>query len=297
MFQKIIAFFTSIWTMILSLFGIGGTKTNNNYVQNLAYASASERQVVDIAYPENASGELNLVLFIHGGAWVQGDKSSYTESIKYVAKQTNYVAAAMNYRYVSDTTSCYDILDDITAALNAVKKNAADRGITLKKVAFTGASAGGHLSLLYAYKCGSISPITPAFVFEQCGPADLVSLSEGSSDAFAHYGEEGTLKLFSWFTGKKITAENYQSKEIRATLKDLSPITYVSSAVPTVIAHGLKDTTVPYENSVLLDNALTANGIRHDFVTYPNSNHNLANDKAADEQYVALAFQYGKEYF
>ena len=41
---------------------------------NLAYASQSEAQRLDLYLPPDAEPPLPLLVFIHGGAWMAGDK-------------------------------------------------------------------------------------------------------------------------------------------------------------------------------------------------------------------------------
>ena len=79
MFEKIMAFFMAIINFFMSMFGLGQTDSQQYNCQtffDLSYGT-HERQVVDLFVPENASGDLGLVLLIHGGAWIAGDKESY----------------------------------------------------------------------------------------------------------------------------------------------------------------------------------------------------------------------------
>ncbi len=62
----------------------------------------TERQTYDLVFPKSASGELGLVLCIHGGGWVEGSKTAYTETLMQFVEERGYAAACMNYRYVSE---------------------------------------------------------------------------------------------------------------------------------------------------------------------------------------------------
>ena len=75
-----------------------------------------------------------------------------------------------------------------------------------------------------------------------------------------------------------------------------SPVTFVSSAVPTLIAHGQKDTVVPYSNAETLDSALTENGVTHMLITYPNSGHALENDPDCAMRYSQMFFAFAAVY-
>lgn len=290
MIQKIIAFFMSIIMAIASLLGLGH-KLDKNFKENLRYGSG-ERQVVDVAYPENPKSKEGLILFIHGGAWIEGDKGIYRDTIRYAAS-IGYVAATMNYTYISEKSDILDIMDDVDLCLKAVKSDANGRGFDLSKVLLTGSSAGANLSLLYAYSRRDTAPIKPVAVASNCGPTNLATYDE----AFIKYNgignQEYMLKLVSYACGKEVTLENYNTPEVQLALKAVSPLYYVSNgAVPTIIAHGQKDNIVPYTQAVKLDEALTKAGVTHQFITFPNSGHILEDDKAESD----LATQYLLEY-
>ena len=78
---------------------------------------------------------------------------------------------------------------------------------------------------------------------------------------------------------------------------NISPAKKVTkSTVPTLMAHGEKDTIVPYSNALLLDTALTENGVPHDFVSFPNSSHALLQDPDCTLRFRSLTNQYLARY-
>ena len=296
MLDKIMAFFMAIIAFFSSLFGGGaGGNRKNNFEKNIKYGNY-ERQVVDIAFPENLSGDAGLVLMIHGGAWITGDKSAYTDSIKYGA-QLGFVSAAMNYRYISQNSDINDIMDDITACLSKIKSEAADRGINVTKVLLTGTSAGAHLSLLYAYSRKSEAPIAPAAVVSYCGPTDLASWDYDHIYNNAMGNSDFVYTLVSYACGTQVTESNYKSEAVQAATRKVSPLYYVDkNTVPTVICHGNKDSIVPFEDSIKLDAALTANGVTHDYIVYKNSDHDLNGDPDAAKIGGDLLIEYANRY-
>lgn len=287
MFDKIIAFFMSIISFFLSLFGIN---IDPNYVsfENVSYGT-EDRQVLDLYIPEEHDGTIGLVLMIHGGAWVAGDKESYTTNVKAVAEDYGCAGATINYRYLSETVTMQDILDDITAATAKIKAIGEENGVVIDKMILSGMSAGGHLSLLYAYSQADVAAIKPVAVVNFCGPTDFTDKNFLSSNL----GTDNICMLFSWSTGTQITAENMENNP---DLLAVSPITYAATAVPTVTAHGKNDITVPFSNAETLDDALKNAGVRHDFIPYPNSDHGLSGDKDCETKVYELYIQYVNEY-
>lgn len=288
MFDKIIAFFMSIITFFLSLFGISLPAAYDSF-ENVAYGT-EERQVLDLYIPEEHDGTLGLILMIHGGAWVAGDKESYTNNAKEIAGSYGCAAAAINYRYLSENVTMADILDDITAATAKIKAIGEENGVVIDKMLLTGMSAGGHLSLLYAYSRANEAAIRPVCVVNQCGPTDFTDKNFLNSDI----GTDNVYMLMSWATGIEITPENFELNAI--PLLAVSPVAYAATAVPTVTAHGQKDATVPYSNALSLDTVLKAAGVRHDFIPYPNSGHSLADDKDCESAVYDLYVEYVNEY-
>lgn len=291
MLDKIIAFFMAIINFFMGLFGLAGSsgeKYNCQTFFDMPYGS-HERQVVDLCIPYDASGEIGLVLFIHGGAWIAGDKKSYEGGMNYGASTLGIATASVNYRYISDSVDLLDVLDDIDAALAEIKKKGTEAGVNINKVLLTGDSAGGHLSLLYAYARKKTAPITPVAVISNSGPTDLYD------DNFYHnnaLGDEAAMcDLMSKACGQRFT---YSTKEdAKAALYSVSPISYVSAdCVPTVINHGSADTIVPFSNAQTLDALLTQYSVEHVLNVYDGADHDLGKDDEAKKRADELLFGY-----
>lgn len=291
MFEKIIAFFISIINFFLSIFGLGGIGGQEYDCQtffDMSYGT-HERQVVDLFIPNDASGDLGLVLFIHGGAWIAGDKESYEGGMEYGATNLGIATASVNYRYISEDVDLLDVLDDIDAALAQIKEKGAEAGVNINKVLLTGDSAGGHLSLLYAYARKNTAPVTPVAVVSNSGPTDLYD------DNFYHnnaLGDETVIcDLMSKACGQRFT---YDTKEsAMQALYSVSPIAYVSAdCVPTVINHGNADSIVPFSNAQTLDALLTQYGVEHVLNVYEGADHDLGKDEAAKDRADELLFGY-----
>ncbi len=291
MFDKIIAFFMSIITAILNFFGLGGITGQQFDCQSfmdLSYGT-HERQVVDLCIPDDASGDLGMVLFIHGGAWIAGDKESYHSGMNYGSSSLGIATASLNYRYISEDVDILDILDDIDAALRTVKEKGKEVGVNINRVLLTGDSAGGHLSLLYAYARKTTAPVTPVAVISNSGPTDLYD------DNFYHnnaLGDSSVISdLFSKGCGQRFA---YGEKEdAKAALYRVSPVAYVSAdCVPTVINHGTADSIVPFSNAQSLDALLTQYGVEHVLNVYEGADHDLGKDDAAKERADELLFGY-----
>lgn len=300
-FQKIFSFFLSFFLLFAGLFqsSSGGEQqpvvpqTPTKSFQNLVYGKDKTRQSLDLELPET-DGKTGLILYIHGGAWIFGGKETYGDNLSLWAKN-GYAAATMNYRFISDDVHMNDELDDIDAALAKIKEVAAANGNPITRVLLTGMSAGGHLSLLYAYARKSTAPIIPGAVVSYCGPSDLTRADFLENNALT--GLNGMLDLMRRACGVSITAEEYANKTgnyeaFMAALLAVSPVAYAASAVPTVFAQGELDPIVPPQGVKELSEALTDAGIKNDFVSYPNSGHDLTDDPDSTARTNELFVQY-----
>ena len=299
MFDKIIAFFMSIIAFFMGLFGGGGSnpekpvtppsEPSSSYTryEDVSYGS-HERQKLDVCFPAEYDGEVGLFLLIHGGARIEGDKDSCTETATVAARDFGLVGAAINYHYISDSVHMDTLMNDIDLALAKIKEMGAEKGINVNKVMFMGFSAGAHMSLLYAYSKAETAPIKPVAVVSCAGPTDFTDESFYINNDIGN--SETMAALFSWAGGKPFIYADRAKPEIKASLEAISPLSYVNaSTVPTILNHGDKDTIVPYSNALSLDAKLTEYGVPHHFNTYRNDGHGLGNDKAtADVAYTHL---------
>ncbi len=297
MFSKIIAFFITAIFTVLNALGLGGIfsgiDSSDAYVfANMSYGK-HERQILDLAIPKDNDGEVGLILFIHGGAWIAGDKDGYKDAVSGCANSEGIAAAAINYRYIDEDVSVLDILDDIDAALSAIRETAEKKGVSINKVLLTGSSAGAHLSMLYAYSRKDTAPITPAAVVSYSGPTDLYDDDFYYGNAL---GDTDTLcGLMSWACGESFTIGS--KADFKAALDKASPVTYVNeSTVPTVICHGEKDSIVPYSNALSITEKFEQYGVEYDFVSYPHSDHGLESDPDCAERADELFREYVAKY-
>ena len=97
-----------------------------------------------------------VVIQIHGGGWIRGDRPSGSGSFgPFFAAGMSVVA--VQYRNAIDAPAPAAV-QDVLCAMSWVKKNAAKYNFDPNKVVTWGGSAGGHLALMAGYAPASMDP-------------------------------------------------------------------------------------------------------------------------------------------
>lgn len=105
--------------------------------------------VLDLYLPKDAEKPMPLVVFIHGGGFIDGDKSQVSPVILNQCLHRGMAVASINYRFI--TTDPFPApLHDSARAVQYLRHHAPEYGIDAKRIALYGGSAGGGTSLWIA---------------------------------------------------------------------------------------------------------------------------------------------------
>lgn len=267
---------------------------NNLILTDIAYGDTN-CQKLDIFFPEKPITENGVILFIHGGGWVEGDKSVHHTDARYFC-DTGYITATMNYRYVSENINVFDELDDITSALKTLKNKCAEYGYNIEKTIISGGSAGAHLSLLYAYTRAGEAPVNPVAACVYCPPVNVAASDflMGVSGEF----EDWKYDVLSKCCGCKITKSDFKNEKQQTALKEISPERYVSeSCIPTAVFYGRNDELVPLSQVEHFIDLLCENNIENSSLIYEKSGHALDKDPEASAKAKDIIKGYAEKYF
>ena len=141
--------------IVRTLFTIGDLKrdlgwvppTNVETVENVSYGSCDKWHLLDLYRLKDAEGKLPVLLNIHGGAWVYGDKKVYAPYCMYLAAQ-GFAVVNASYRLAPKHTFPAP-LEDVGAMVEWVVDHAEEYGLDLSNLFFVGDSAGAHLATAY----------------------------------------------------------------------------------------------------------------------------------------------------
>lgn len=248
--------------------------TKNELILRDVKYGPDKRNTMNVFVPKGANEKTPFVLFIHGGAWVSGDKND-VGVVQLALGGAGIASAAINYRYASDTVHYPQLMNDVKSAIDYIIEHDNDWGINANKMAIGGISAGAHMALLYAYHYDSGNHINS--VISMAGPVDMTNVDFLNGATI--------LKLIDG-ANKMVGAKYEIGKPVPSQFQDASPIKYVKN-VPTLIIHGTGDMVVPYAQAELLVGTMKQKGYTYDLLTVDGANHDLGLGNQATAKRIA----------
>ncbi len=255
---------------------------------DVEYGKAGERSLkLDVIKPKVASEKPRAcIVWIHGGGWQNGNKSSGTARLAGLVATGNYVGVLVGYR-LTDEASWPGQIHDCKAAIRWVRANAKTLDIDAEKIGVWGSSAGGHLVSMLGTS-GDVKELegkngTPdvssrvACVVDFCGPSDFLAISKDNPKLNDPAGP--VYKLLGGPISEKQDAA-----------KSASPVTYVSADDPPfLIVHGTEDRTVAIKQAELLHAAQKKAGNKTTFVKITGGGHGIGGPKVEERVQAFLA--------
>ena len=102
----------------------------------------------DIFLPPLEEKNRPAVLFVHGGGWIEGDRSQL-RGYGILLARLGFVCMCNSYRLSNESIWPAQI-QDVNCAIRYLRANATDLGLDPDRIGVSGNSAGGHLSLMAA---------------------------------------------------------------------------------------------------------------------------------------------------
>jgi acetyl esterase/lipase len=195
-----------------------------------------------------------VLVYIHGGAWVIGDKREQGFPLLYELARRGWVTVTINYR-LSPKATWPDHIVDCKRAVAWVREHIADFGGDPGFIAVSGGSAGGHLSALVALTSGD-DDFQPGFESADAS-VDACVPFYGIYDMTAGRGtsryDAGLLSLLERRVFKRRLADDPSVFEAASPLHRVGP-----DAPPFFVIHGTNDTLAPVVDARSFVQALRA---------------------------------------
>ena len=217
--------------------------------QDVVFGTGGEREVkLDIYVPPEGTSNRGGVLLIHGGGWSGGDRTQL-RGFGILLGRVGYTCVSTQYR-LSGEAKWPAQIHDVKAALRWMRANSARLGIDPEKIAVSGNSAGGHLSLMVAATANK-----PEFE----GDGGMPGVSTGVAACVAIYPPTELVHMGGEARGAVSALMGPQATDL--DYAGASPLSYARADFPpTMFLHGNKDATVPVSASQRMYEALTAAG-------------------------------------
>ena len=240
--------------------------------------------LADIAYPAGKD-HLPAILMVHGGRWRAGSRSDENYAKQDGWARDGFFAMNIDYRLVNSTPApaCYQ---DMYTALRWVHAHASEYHIDTSRIYLMGNSSGGHEVALAATlgegpygKTGGWDKESEDFraAISFSGAYDLNTLSWGN--------------LWTPITGSASTgfttlagASLEEARRIASPLHNIGPRTK-----PLLLLHSDDDRSVPIQQAIDMDKALTAAHVPHKFIHYTDRGHIGFTDEAMREARAFIA--------
>ncbi|TDG15749.1 alpha/beta hydrolase [Seongchinamella unica] len=207
-------------------------------LRNIPYGPHGVHQHLDIYRPQVIpEGGCPVLLQIHGGAWMIGDKKHQALPLMYHLASRGWICVAANYR-LSPSVAFPTHLLDCKKALCWIRENGDEYGMDTDFIAVTGGSAGGHLTALMGLTANrpELQPDNP----DTDTTLQAAVPFYGVYDFLVRYDQHPNRQVYQKFLNGKVM---HETVEENPELWDLaSPVVQVHrDAPPFMILHGTHD--------------------------------------------------------
>ncbi len=238
--------------------------------QTLTYKTVGERKLNMVKITsEKTTKKSAAILFFFGGGWNNGKIDQLRPQAEILA-ELGMTCFLVDYRVKSrDKVMPDKCIEDAKSAMRYVRENAKSLGVNPKKIAASGASAGGHLAAAAAYidefnDAGDNMKIS-------CVPDALV-LFNPVCDSSPRAYSTASVKAVGW---ERMSALHHIKK----------------SSPPAIFMVGDKDKFVPVVSATEFKERVEATGAYCELLIYEGCEHTFFNTYRHDGKYFKLTME------
>ncbi len=254
-------FLRSAFAILASVVAIGTAPTRSSgepgaegdivVLRDLAYREGASRHwKLDLAMKKEgqASSRPGIVV-IHGGGWIEGDKSSFSQregdvpgNIVHFARM-GFVAVTINYRLSSEARFPAQ-LDDCKTAVRWLRAHEKEYNVDKDRIGAWGNSAGGHLALLLGMPGKDSDDASDGPYRDQSSLVQAVASDSGPIDLIEQHRSGVLRQVCTQLMGGPPEGER------TAAYTRASPANRISGKIPPLLLiYGVDDAQVPVETA------------------------------------------------
>jgi acetyl esterase/lipase len=240
---------------------------NATVIREITYCKVGGRDLrMDAYLPKNrGANKFAPLIYIHGGAWLTGDKDEgpIEQDLSDLLTR-GYAVFSINYR-LGPFNQFPAQIEDCKCAVRSLRANAAKYSIDARRIGVWGSSAGGHLAALLGTTRGISQFEGYAGYPEESSAVQAVATYFGPADL--------TTSDWSWIDKLGfLTIFGFSKNWPRA-----SPITYVTrDDAPFYVIGGDRDDRVDVRQQQMMHAKLQAVGVSSELLVVKNCDHEFA---------------------
>ena len=227
---------------------------------DIQYGPDPVENKLDVYRPKNTQGKIPVIVSVHGGGWVYGDKELY-QFYGMTLAQRGFAVVNFTYRLAPEVKFPAP-LEDTNNVISWMYENQEEYGLDMEHVFMVGDSAGGHLCGLYSAICTNPEyAVNYTFKVQNGFVPQAVALNCGAYNPLSEVGVLGgeqDQEIMEDFLTEKGSAMERALVNVTDHVTEKFPPVYLMTCVG--------DFCRP--QAPLLEAALKKNGVYYEFKTY-----------------------------
>ncbi len=309
--------YIAVW-LITALTCSSGQTADTGYIKStVVYKTVGDLAIHADVYRTPGDKIIPVVVWIHGGALINGHREGISNRVQKYAKDRGFALVSIDYRLAPET-KLPAIIEDIEDAFRWIRGRGAEKfHLDPQRIAVTGGSAGGYLTLVSGYR---VQP-RPQGLVAFWGYGDLIGPWYSSpsphprhnrikptgqeaweqvsgppvADSRKRTGDGGLFYVYCRQTG--LWPKNVSGWDPHREPKKFFPFMPVKNVSadwpPTLMIHGTADTDVPYDQSEMMAGEFQRHNVRHDLIRIENGEHGLA---GGDPERIEQAYRQAEQF-
>jgi acetyl esterase/lipase len=252
---------------------------------DIVYATVDGQQLALDLYLPTGVDNPPLIVWVHGGRWMIGDKSEVPAGFV----EQSIATASLDFRQ-STEARFPAMVHDIKAAIRFLRAKAPDYGYLADRIAIGGTSSGAHLAALVG--------VTNGHRVLEGTVGDHLDQSSDVEAILSYYGASNLTTILTQTTPEGLSVREPALEALLGALPDqeldmarlASPVLHVDqSAPPLMLLHGDQDPQMPINQSYEFEAAYKSIGLDVYFDVLPGAVHGGEDDFFSAERNARAA--------